>query len=246
MRLSSLVKRVAPCIRDPHACDFDKLAARFGLFMRDGREPAADEPSDRGDAKAMRREQWSRHTIASCASKQADRTALLRTEAHRRHRTNAPRASKASLERRRGRLFAWIVHSGLAIFTTQTARERRGFQCVMAAVCCQALDRSARHRAGYLQLRSIDIADDDRGKFFIVIHPWIAVDLFKYRASFHLAQTMDHLVEQDLVGPRARPRRSARSRGGVRRKPYLRVAARSCSDSRGLVTLQPLVARRAA
>jgi hypothetical protein len=82
----------------------------------------------------MRREQWSRHTIASCASKQADRTALLGTEAHRRHRTNAPRASKASLERRRGRLFAWIVHSGLAIFMRQTARERRGFQCVMAAV----------------------------------------------------------------------------------------------------------------
>ena len=27
---------------------------------------------------------------------------------------------------------------------------------------------------GYLQLRSIDIADDDCGKLFIVIHPWIA------------------------------------------------------------------------
>ena len=40
---------------------------------------------------------------------------------------------------------------------------------------------------GYLQLRSKDVADDDRGKLFIVIHPWIAGDLFKYRASFHLA-----------------------------------------------------------
>src|SRR5258708_6199436 len=48
---------------------------------------------------------------------------------------------------------------------------------------------------GYLQLRSIDVADDDRGKFFIVIHPWIAGDLFKYRATPHLSQTMDHLVE---------------------------------------------------
>src|SRR5882762_9535941 len=87
---------------------------------------------------------------------------------------------------------------------------------------------------GYLQLRSIDVADDDRGKFFIVVHPRIAVDLFKYRASLHLAQTMDHLVEQELIGPRARTRRSAGSRKGVRRKPYLRVAAYSCSDSRGL------------
>src|SRR5260370_34248393 len=48
---------------------------------------------------------------------------------------------------------------------------------------------------GYLALRSIDVADDDRSKFFIVVHPWIAVDLFEYRPSLHLAQTMDHLVE---------------------------------------------------
>jgi hypothetical protein len=97
----------------------------------------------------MRREQWSRHTIASCASKQADRSASLGTKAHRRHRTNAPRVPKASLERRRKRFFTWIVHSGLAISMRQTARDRRGFLCAMAAVACQAPDRSRGTRQGW-------------------------------------------------------------------------------------------------
>jgi hypothetical protein len=149
MRLSSLAKRVSPRVRDPHTCDFHSLVARLDLFMRDRREPAADEPGDCGDAKAMRREQWSRHTIASCASKQADRTASLGTKARRRHRTNAPRVPKASLERRRRRFFSWIVHSGLAIFMRQTARDRRGFLCAMAAVLCRAPGGSRGTRQGW-------------------------------------------------------------------------------------------------
>src|SRR5260370_41028036 len=42
---------------------------------------------------------------------------------------------------------------------------------------------------GYLQLRSIDVADDDRGNLFIVVHPLVGGDLCKYRASLHLPQT---------------------------------------------------------